>query len=76
MFFFSEGGFPKFKMFPISNFSQIRSEGGGHQISDFFQIQKSPKHPGGGRGGQENCGLFPLFVAFFEWDPFLMKNLR
>ena len=23
--FFSEGGFPKFKIFPISNFSQIRS---------------------------------------------------
>ena len=29
--------------------------------------QKSPKHPGGGggMGGQENCGLFPLFGTFF-----------
>ena len=35
------------------------------QISNFSQIQKSPKHPGEG-GGQENYGLFPLFGAFFN----------
>ena len=64
MFFFFLGVFPKFKIFPISNFSQIRSEGGGHKIFNFSQIQKSPKHPGG--GGQENCGLFPLFGTFFN----------
>ena len=33
------------------------------QISNFSQIQKSPNHPRG--GGQENCGLFPLFGTFF-----------
>ena len=61
---FSEGGSqnPKFSLFQI--FSQIRSEGGGPQISNFSQIQKSPKYPRGGGGGQENLGLFPLFA----WD--------
>ena len=67
--FFSEGGFPKLNIFPISNFSQIRYRV-GHQISNFSQIQKSSKHPGGGvggEGGQENCELFPLIVTFFNW---------
>ena len=48
--------------FPISIFSQIRSEGGGHQISFFSQIQNSPHYPRG--GGQENYGLFPNFGTF------------
>ena len=56
------GGFPKFKIFPISTFSQIRSN------FHFFKIQKNLKHPGG--GGQENYGLFPLFVTFFLFRPF------
>ena len=53
-------------IFPISIFSQIRSEGGGHQISFFSQIQNSPHYPRGG-GGQENYGLFPQFVTFHVW---------
>ena len=52
--------FPKFKIFPISNFSQI---------------QKGPKHPGGG-GDQENCWLFPLFVTFFNLEASLMNSGR
>ena len=40
----------------------------------FPQIQKSPKHPGGG-GGQENYGLFPYFVTFFNLKAPLKKNL-
>ena len=60
--FFLRGGsqnskFSQFQIFP--KLGQM----GGHQISNFSQIQKSPKHPGG--GGQENCGLFPLFVTVF-----------
>ena len=41
MFFLLRGGgLPKFKIFPISNFSQIRSEGRGHQISNFPTFKK------------------------------------
>ena len=34
----------------------------------FPEFIKSPTHPTGGRGdvGQENCGLFPLLVTFFN----------
>ena len=32
----------------------------------FSQIQKSPKLPRGGAGGQEECGFFPLFVTFIN----------
>ena len=39
------------------------------QISNFSQIQKRSNCQG--EGGQENCGLFPLFVKFFVWDPSL-----
>ena len=35
-------------IFQISIFSKIRSEGGGHQISFFSQIQNSPYYPRGG----------------------------
>ena len=52
-------------IFPISIFSQIRSEGGGHQISFFSQIQNSPHYPRG--GGHENYGLFPQFGTFSFW---------
>ena len=55
-----------------SKFSRVRSEGGGRQISNFSLIQKSPKHPGGG-GGQENCGLFPLFGTCFNLMASLTK---
>ena len=51
--------FQKFKIFPISNFSQS---------------QKCPKHPGGGGGGQENGELFPLFVTFFNSEASLRSN--
>ena len=49
--------------FPNFNFSQIRSSGGGHQISFFSQIQNSPHYPRGG-GGQESYGFFPNFGTF------------
>ena len=40
---------------------------GGEAIFSFFpQIQKCPKHPGGGGGESKNCGLFPLFGTFFS----------
>ena len=35
------------------------------QISNFSQILKSPKHPGGGEG-EEEYGLFPLFGTFLS----------
>ena len=52
--------------------------GGAHKIkiSNFSQIQKSSKYPGGRRGGgQENCGLFPLFVTFFNSEASLTIRL-
>ena len=63
--FFRRVGVHKFKISPISNFSQIRNKGGGHQISNSSQIQKSPKHPAGGGRGQENYGLFSTFCNNF-----------
>ena len=40
---------------------------GGHQISIFSQIQKSPNRWGEGGGGQENYGLFHfLYSSFFN----------
>ena len=32
------------------------------------KTSKSPKLPRGGGGGQEECGLFPLFGTFFNWN--------
>ena len=43
MFLFLKGGSPKFKIFPISNFSQIRSEGGGSSNLQFFSNSKKSK---------------------------------
>ena len=57
--------FPKFKIFPISNFSQIRYEGGSSNF-EFFPNSKKSKTSWGRGGGQENCGLFPLFGTFFN----------
>ena len=48
--------------------------GGGHQISNFSQIQKSQKHPGGEGGGQENYRLFPLFGTFFNSNASLKQT--
>ena len=45
----------KFSQFQI--FPKLGTRGGGRQITNFSQIQKSPNHP---------CGLFPLFVTFFN----------
>ena len=60
--FFLRGGGAKLKIFLISNFSQIRSEGDGvNKISNFSQIQKSPKHPEG-----EYYGLFPFLWHFLN----------
>ena len=59
------GGFQKFKAFPISNFSQIRYKGGGRQISNFSQIQKSPNHPGGEGGGAKKIVDFFHFLGHF-----------
>ena len=62
--FFLRGGSQNSKFSQFQIFPKLDPRG-GHQISNFSQIQKSPKHPGG-RGDQENCGLFPLFVTFFN----------
>ena len=43
-----------------------------HQISNFSHIQKSPNHPGGGWGCQENYGFFSFFVTFLYLDPSLI----
>ena len=43
--------------------SVIRSEGEGHQISNFSQIQKSLKHPWG--GGIKKILDFFLFLGHF-----------
>ena len=62
------GGSRKFKVFPISNLSQIRNRGGGvikFQIFPKFKKGQIILGEGGGGGGQENCGLFPLFGTFF-----------
>ena len=65
--------FPKFKRFPISNFSQIGQRGG-------IKFQIVPKFKKvqivGGEGGQENCGLFPLFVTFSNSEASLNLQLR
>ena len=62
----------KFSQFQI--FPKLGTRGEGHRISNFSQIQKSPKHPGGGED-QENCGFFPLFVTFFDWEASLRKYM-
>ena len=65
--FFSEGGSKNSKFSQFQIFPKLGTRGGVHQISNFSQIQKSPKPPGGGgMGGQQNGGLFPLFVTFFN----------
>ena len=56
LMFFSEGRSQN------SKFSKIRSEG-GHQISNFPQIQKVQTVRG---RGKNKYGLFPLFWAFFK----------
>ena len=53
-------------IFPISIFSQIRSEGGGHQISFFSQIQNSPHYPRGG-------GSRKLWTFSTIWDIFFLE---
>ena len=55
------------------SFPKLGTGGGGHRISNFSQIQKSPKLPRGG-GGQGNCGLFPLFGTFFNWNASLTEK--
>ena len=40
-------------------------------MNRFLKFKKSPNCVGGGGEGQENRGLFPLFVTFFVGDPFL-----
>ena len=62
MFHVLRGGSKKSKFSQFQIFPKLGTRG-GHQMSNFSQIQKSPNHPrGGGRRGQENCGLFPLFL--------------
>ena len=65
--FFSERGFPKFNIFPILNIFQIMSKGEGVIKFPIFPKFKKVQNILG-EGGQENCGLFPLFVTFFIWD--------
>ena len=47
------------------NFSQIRSEGGDHQISIFSQIQNSLHCA---RGGSRKLWTFPKFCDIFNYD--------
>ena len=51
-----------YKFFPISIFSQIRSEGSSNFL--FFPNSRVQIILGKG-GGQKDCGLFPLFGTFF-----------
>ena len=53
-------------IFPISIFSQIRSEGG--VIKYHFFPKFKIVHIILGGGGQENYGLFPQFVTFSFWN--------
>ena len=57
-------------IFPISIFSQIRSEGGGHRISFFSQIQNSPHYPRG--GGSRKLWTFSTIwdIFFCECSPY------
>ena len=64
MFLVLRGGSENSNFFQFQIFPKLGTRG-GRQISNFSQIQKSPNHPRGGGGGQENCGLFPLFGTFF-----------
>ena len=74
MFFFLRGGSQNSKISQFQTFPKLGMRGGSHQISNFSQIQKSPKHPGGG-GDQENWGLFPLFVTFFNSEASLRLSI-
>ena len=56
-------GYEDLKIVYISIFSQIRSEGGGRQISMFSQIQNSPHYPRGG-GVKKIMDFFHNFVTF------------
>ena len=53
----------KFSQFQI--FSKLGPRGGDHHISNFSQIQKSPKHPGGGGGGVKKIVDFFHFCDIF-----------
>ena len=69
-------GVPKIQSSQFQIFPKLGKGRGGHRISKFSQIQKSPKLPRGGGGGQEQCGLFPLFVTFFNWNASLSMSVQ
>ena len=66
--FFYWGGVRNLKFFQFKFFPKLGP------ISNFSLIQNSPNHPRGGGGGQENYGLFPLFVTFSNLDASLRVN--
>ena len=67
------GGFRRFKFFPISNLSQIRYRGGVIEFQIFPKFKKVQNFLGE-VGGQEECGFFPLFVTFFNWNASLRRG--
>ena len=73
MIFFLRGGVPKFKHFSNLNFFPIRSEGGVVIKFQIFPKFKKVQNILG--GGQDNGGLFPLFVTFLNSEASLMKVL-
>ena len=81
VFFFWWRGIPKIQNFPNFKFFPILGSKGGYKISNYSQIQKSPKQTEAGGRGQENYGLFPFFGTFLNseallnlLDPFFSLN--
>ena len=63
--FFWEREFPRFKMFLISNFSQLGQRRGGIKFSIFPNFKKVQIV--WGEGGQENCGIYPHLESSWKW---------
>ena len=60
----------KFSQFQI--FPKLGTGGGGIEFQIFPKFKKVQIILGEG-GGQENCGLFPLFGTFFNWKASLSR---
>ena len=66
-YIFLSEGFPKFKIFPISNFSQLGQRGGGSLNFQFFPNSKKSKLLG---------GRVKKIVDFFHFlGPFIFRTL-
>ena len=64
-------GVPKIQNFPNFKFFPTRSEGGSLNFHFFPNSKKSKTS-----WGQENCGLFPLFVTFFNSEASLRNEKK